>query len=178
MSFVPKQFPADLLTGTFPTGAIYTLGENTLFLLNTALSADGMYCGEGIPGTAGETLVFGDLCSPSGTGGSLGYWQKADAGIITATAGDCRGRLGICILAAAGSGQPTRMLLRGMVRAAAYSAVLTLPNAQIFVSETAGAISNSLPLSADHAPRCIGTAALNTNTLDFNPSPDYMTRFA
>jgi len=145
-----------------------TFGENTYFKFDALLSADEKFCGLMEEGIAGGTIAVGDLCSPSGTSGK---WVLADAGVITAASGDCRGILGICLLAANDNGA-TKMLLQGKARSAAFPAFTV--NQQLFVSETAGDITGTIPTSLDHAVRCIGYA-LTAEDLFFNPSPNYIT---
>ena len=48
---------------------------------------------------------------------------------------------------------------------------------QLFVSETAGDITETIPTSLDAAIRCVG-AAVTAEDLLFNPSPDNITRIA
>ena len=141
--------------------------------MDAALSDDGKYSGIVEAGTAGATLAFGDLCSKSGASAK---WVLADAGVITAASGDCRGSLGICVLAG-GDTEPTKMLLWGKVRAATFPAFSVNPTLQLFVSETAGDITETIPTSLDHAIRCVGWG-LTAEDLFFSPSPDYITRIA
>jgi len=146
------------------------LGENAGLGLDNALSGDGKYSGIVYAGVAGATLAFGDLCYKDPTDGR---WELADSDVITAADGDCRGILGICVLAADADGDATKMLLFGVVRAATFPAFTI--NAQLFVSGTAGDITETIPTGLDDAIRCVGYA-LSAEDLYFNPSPDTMTR--
>jgi hypothetical protein len=146
------------------------LGENYGFVLDNALSADGKYSGLSIDGTAGATLAFGDLCYLDPTDSR---WELADANVITAADGDPRGVLGICVLAAAADGNATKMLLWGVVRADTAFPTFTV-NAQVYVSETAGDVTNTQPTTADVAIKVVGIG-LDGNTLFFNSSMDYIT---
>jgi len=157
------------LAGGTMTGEI-TLGENAAIVHDNALSADGKYTGEIINGTAGATLAFGDLVYLDPTDSR---WELADANVITAADGDCRGILAICVLAAANDGSATKLLLRGMVRADAVFPTFTV-NAQVYVSETAGDVTETAPTTADSATRVVGFG-YDGNTLYFCPSPDYIT---
>ena len=159
------------LAGGTLTGDI-TFGENTYLILDNVLSGDGKACGIIQDGVAGAALAFGDLCYLDPTDGR---WELADAGVITAADGDCRGTLAICVLAANADGDATKMLFWGKVRAAAFPSFTI--NAQLFVSETAGDIVEAIPTSLDHAIRCVGVA-LTAEDLFFNPSPDNITRIA
>ena len=154
---------------TNPLDAELGLGENTGLALDAVLSADGKYSGIIESGTAGATLAFGDLCYKDPTDSR---WELADANVITAVDGDARGVLGICVLVATADGDPTKMLLWGKVRAATFPAFTI--NAQSYVSETAGDITETQPTTADVAIRVVGVA-LTAEDLLFSPSPDYIT---
>lgn len=119
-----------------------------LVLLDDALSADGKYSGIGENGTAGATLVFGDLCYFSVTDSR---WELADASAEATT----KTKLGICILAAAGDGSATRMLLWGKIRADAKFPTLTV-GAPMWVSTTAGEIATAAPTGTGDQARIIG----------------------
>jgi len=152
------------------TGEI-NMGENAGFGYDSDLSADGKYSGLTLSGTAGATLAFGDICSPSGTSNK---WVLADANVITTASGDGRGILGVCVLAANDT-QATKMLLHGMIRADAKFPTLTI-NEQVFLSETAGAVTLTKPTTADSITRCLGFGTAGTgDNLFFNPSSDYET---
>ena len=144
-----------------------TLGENAGLVLDTALSADGKYCGIIEDGTAGATLAFGDLCYfiPASS-----KWGLAKADSIT-TSGDVK--IGICVLAGNDT-QATKMLLYGKIRADAKFPTFTV-SAPVYVSgATAGAITITSPATTDYVIRRIGFG----NTADelfFCPSPNYCT---
>jgi hypothetical protein len=161
--------PSVGLNGGILTGEL-DLGENSGLVLDTVLSADGKYSGFVENGIAGAALVFGNLCYLQ-TADSR--WELCDANSPVAGAGDSRGKLGICVLAAAGDGSPTKMLLYGKVNAASLFPTLSIGN-QVYVSETAGAITSTQPATADVVIRVIGFG--NTgDELFFNPSDDYIT---
>ena len=65
--------------------------------MDTALSADGKYCGIVEAGVAGTTLAFGDIVYLAVADSR---WELTDAS-AQATA---FGKIGICVLAAAGDG--------------------------------------------------------------------------
>ena len=144
-----------------------TLGENAGLVLDTALSADGKYCGIIEDGTAGATLAFGDLCYfiPASS-----KWGLAKADSIT-TSGDVK--IGICVLAGNDT-QATKMLLYGKIRADAKFPTFTV-SAPVYVSgATAGAITITSPATTDYVIQRIGFG----NTADelfFCPSPNYCT---
>lgn len=146
------------------------IGENGSVQLDPALSADGKYSGITETGTAGATLAFGDLCYLDPTDSR---WELTDANAAAAADGDARGKLGICVQAAAADGSATTMLLWGKVRADAVFPTMTINNPQ-YVSETAGDITGTQPTTTDVVIRVVGFA----NTADelyFFPSSDYIT---
>jgi hypothetical protein len=155
------------LAGGTLTGVI-NLGENAGLVLDTLLSDDGKYSGIIEIGVAGATIVFGDLCYLDPTDSR---WELTDANVITSADGDCRGTLGICVLAG-NDGDATKMLLWGKVRAAAFP-TFTI-NEKLFVSETAGDITHTQPTTTDVAIRVVGVA-LTAEDMLFHPSPDYIT---
>jgi hypothetical protein len=146
------------------------LGENAGLALDSALSADGKYSGIVWAGTAGATLAFGDLCYFDPTDSR---WELADANAAAAADGDARGVLGICVLAAAGDGNSTKMLLWGMVRADTAFPSFTINN-PVYVSETAGDVTNTQPTTTDVVIRIVG-AGITANDLFFNPDQTWIT---
>lgn len=143
-----------------------TFGENTALVLDSALSADGKYCGLCEAGVAGAALAFGDLVYFQA---SDSRWELVDANL---SAGYDK-KLGICVLAAAADGDATKIMLIGKIRADAKFPTLTI-GSPVYMSETAGAIVVAQPTTADVCIRVIGYG----NTADelfFNPSPDYIT---
>jgi len=155
---------------TATLGGAQTMLENAALLYDPALSADGTYNGITRAGTAGATLAFGDLCYLDPTDSR---WELADANAAQGADGDARGILGICVLAAASDGSATTMLLQGIVRADTAFPAMTVNN-QMYVSETAGDITGTQPVTTDVVVRVVGVA-LTADELWFNPSPDYIT---
>lgn len=152
-------------SGGILTGEV-DLGENAGLVLDAALSADGKYSGITEAGTAGATLVFGDLCYFQAADSR---WEKVDANL---SAGYNK-KLGICVLAAANDGSATKMLLFGKIRADAAFPTLTI-GSPVYMSETDGAIVVAQPTTPDVCIRVIGYG--NTgDELFFNPSSDYIT---
>ena len=152
------------LAGGTLTGNI-TFGENTSLILDPALSADGKYCGVTEAGTAGATLVFGDVCYFNNNDSR---WELVDANV----ADGYDKKIGICVLAAASDGDPTTMLLYGKIRADAVFPALTI-GAPVYMGETAGDVVVAQPSTADVCIRILGFG----NTADelfFNPSNDYI----
>lgn len=151
------------------TGNI-TLGENTSIDLDPAGSADGKYSGICITGTAGTTLAFGDLIYLAVADSR---WELTDADAV-ATSGTVL--IGMCVLAAAGDGSATKILLQGQIRADAKFPALTV-GAAVYAGETAGAIQVAIPTGADNVIRVMGFA-LTADEIYFNPSQDHQTTVA
>lgn len=157
--------------GSYVTAAGFTLtgeidlGENAGLVLDAALSADGKYSGIVEAGTAGATLVFGDLCYLNNDDSR---WELVDANLSDGY----DKKLGMCVLAAGADGNATKMLLFGKINAASNFPALTV-GAPVYMAETAGDIVVAQPTTADVAIRIMGFG----NTADelfFNPSPDYI----
>ena len=154
------------------TGNI-TLGEGadpaTIgIVMDNSMSADERYSGITTPGTAGATIAFGDLCYLDVTATE---WLLADASAAS-TAGDVV--LGICVDAST-DGAATSMLLIGTVRSAAFPASIAL-GAPVYISETAGDVTATAPVTTDSVMRRVGFAVTaEPNTIYFNPSSDYIT---
>jgi hypothetical protein len=168
-SAIQTQLEARLpLAGGTMSGSI-TLGENTGIALDPAGSADEKWSGIEVTGTAGATLAVGDLCYLN----SSWKWVLADA---DTAAGAGSVALGLCILAAAGDNSATNMLLMGTMRSAALPASIT-GGAQLYVSQTAGDMTTTIPTGADVIVRVVGWAiTTEPNTIYFNPSSDFITR--
>jgi hypothetical protein len=159
------------LAGGTMTGNI-TLGEGadpatSGIVVDAAMSADERYSGTTIPGTAGATLAFGDLCYLDVTAAE---WLLTDADAV-ATAGPVM--LGICVDAST-NGNATSMLIQGTVRSAAFPASIAL-GAPVYVGLTAGDIAASETWATGDIIRIVGYAVtVEPNTIYFNPSNDYI----
>jgi len=151
-------------------GDALILSENAAILVDPAMSADGKYNGITRAGTAGATLAFGDLVYLDPTDSR---WELADANSASGADGDSRATLGIVVLAAASDGSATTILLYGTVRADTAFPSATI-NAPLYVSETAGDITNTQPTTTDVVIRVIGYG-LTADEILFNPSGDYIT---
>lgn len=157
-------------TWTLPAitlGGNVTFAENTGLVLDSALSADGKYCGIVRAGTAGATLAFGDLVYLAAADSR---WELADADAAS-TSGDVI--LGMCVLAAAADGDPTTILFYGLIRADTAFPALTV-GAPAYVGTTAGDIQTAQPSGTDDVIRRVGFA-WTADELFFNPSNDYIT---
>ena len=144
------------LSNTFP--------ENVSITLSGMMSADGKYSGITISGIAGDTIQFGDVCYLSDVDSR---WELADATVV----GTAKGKLGMCVLAAAGDGSETLMLTYGNVRADASFPTLTLNN-PVFLSTTPGSVQMASPSTTGNIMRVVGHANYSVE-LFFNPSPDF-----
>lgn len=162
-----------LVFGTSPTIATATLSgaqqlaEGAGLRLDASLSADGTYSGLTISGTAGATLAFGDVIYLAAADSR---WELADASAAS-TSGSVW--VGMCVLAAASDGDPTVILLQGNVRADAAFPALTI-SAPVYISETAGDITNTAPTTTDSVTRVLGYG-ITADSMFFNPSNDWIT---
>lgn len=150
----------------FTMGGDIQMSENTSILLDASLSADGKWCGISEAGTLGETVAFGQPCYFKA---SDSKWYLTDASAI-ATAGNVK--IAMCVDGGVAN-DATTMLLYGKIRADSVFPTLTI-SAQVFLSETAGEITNTAPTTTDSVTRVIGSG----NTADelfFAPSGDFLT---
>jgi hypothetical protein len=148
-------------------GGDLVLAENTSIQLDPSLSADGTYSGTTITGTAGATLAFGDVVYLAAADSR---WELTDADAAS-TSGSVL--VGICVQAAAADGNATTILLQGNIRADAAFPALTI-SAPVYISTTAGDITQTAPNATDDVVRVLGFA-LTADSMYFNPSPDYVT---
>lgn len=146
------------------------LAEGASVGLDPSPSADGVYSGTTVTGTAGATLAFGDLIYLDPTDSR---WELADANAASGADGDSRGILGICVQAAAADGSATTILLNGIVRADAAFPALTVNN-PVYVSETAGDITQTQPTTTDVVIRIVGVA-FTADSIYFNPDHTWIT---
>lgn len=151
------------LAGGTMSGNI-TLGENTSIALDPAGSAADKYTGITVTGTAGADLAFGDLVYLDPTDSR---WELADANAASGADGDARGMLGIVVNDPSGDGQSVTVLLNGIVRADTAFPTFTVNN-PIYVSETAGDVTQTQPTTTDVVIRIVGSA-LTADEMYFNP---------
>jgi len=159
-------------TATFTTATIntqVTLAENASIALDPAGSADGKYTGITQTGTAGYTQSFGDLVYLDPTDSR---WEAADANAASGADGDARGNLGIVVVAGT-DGTACTILRSGIIRADAKFPTFTINN-PIYVSETAGSITQTQPTTTDVVIRIVG-AALTADEMWFNPDNTWIT---
>lgn len=156
------------VAGGTMTGSI-TLGENTSIALDPAGSADGKFTGITITATAGYTQAFGDLVYLDPTDSR---WEATDANAASGADGDARGILGMVVVAGT-DGNACTILLNGVIRADAKFPTFTVNN-PIYVSETAGLVTQTQPTTTDVVIRIVG-AALTADEMYFNPDNTWVT---
>lgn len=156
-----KTLTSPVINAGSVSGTI-TLIESTSIDLDPALT-DQTWTGITRTGTAGTTLAFGDLVYLAVADSR---WELTDADAATTS----DRMLGMCVLAAAADGDPTRVLLIGNIRADSKFPAMTI-GAAMYVGETPGAIQVAIPTGADCVIRRVGYA-LTADELYFNPSMD------
>lgn len=153
----------------FTTGGTITLAENTSIALDPAGSADGKYTGVTVTATAGYTQAFGDLVYLDPTDSR---WEACDANSVAGADGDSRGIIGM-VVSAGTDGTACTILLSGIIRADAKFPTFTVNN-PIYVSETAGLVTQTQPTTTDVVIRIVG-AALTADEMYFNPDFAWIT---
>ncbi len=153
-----------LTSPTIQTSPVLAAATNLKFTVPTAdPSATGITTNEfnsGYTSTAIGDLVYLD---------SSATWQKADADASAATYSSM---LGIALSVAA-SGAAVNVLLQGFVYAATPFPTFTI-GAPIFMSATAGAVTQTAPVTTDSATRVLGYG-IHADKMYFNPSNDWVT---
>lgn len=150
-------------------GGKLLLAEGASLGLDPAGSADGAYSGITITATAGYTQAFGDLVYLDPTDSR---WEQCDANSAAGADGDSRGIIGMVVVAGT-DGAACTILLNGVIRADAKFPTFTVNN-PIYVSETAGSVTQTRPTTTDVVIRVVGFAT-TTDEMYFNPSPTYIT---
>lgn len=145
------------------------LAEGASIALDPSLSADGTWSGITITGTSGYTQAFGDLVYLDPTDSR---WEAADANAASGADGDARGMLAMVVVAAT-DGNTCTLLLQGVIRADANFPTFTVNN-PIYVSETAGDVTQTQPTTTDVVIRIIG-AALTADSMYFDPDKTWIT---
>jgi len=151
-------------------GGTLTLAENASVALDPAGSADGKYTGTTVTGTSGYTQAFGDCVYLDPTDSR---WEACDANAAAGADGDSRGIVGIVVVAGT-DGNSCTILLSGIIRADAKFPTFTVNN-PIYVSETAGVVTQTQPATTDNVIRICGFA-LTADEMYWNPENDYITR--
>lgn len=159
-------------TWTLPAitaGGVITLAENSAIALDPAGSADGKYTGTTVTATAGYTQAFGDLVYLDPTDSR---WELCDANSAQGADGDSRGIIGMVVVAGT-DGSSCTILLNGIIRADAKFPTFTVNN-PIYVSETAGSVTQTQPSTSDVVIRVVGFG-ITGDEMYFSPSADYIT---
>lgn len=147
-------------TGT--TGATGPTGPSAL----TVPTVDGTAVGPTTSSfNAGYTTAVGDLVTLD----SSATWQKTDAN----TQAIYQGLLGIA-LEVATSGNPVNVALAGSFVYASVAFPTFTIGSPIYMSETAGVVTQTAPTTTDAATRVVGFA-VHADKMYFNPSADYVT---
>jgi hypothetical protein len=150
-------------------GDTLILAENASIGLDPAGSADGKYTGITVTATAGYTQAFGDLVYLDPTDSR---WELCDSNSAQGADGDSRGIIGIVVVAGT-DGNACTILLHGIIRADAKFPTFTVNN-PIYVSETAGAVTQTQPTTTDVVIRIVGFG-ITADEMYFNPENDYIT---
>lgn len=158
-----KTITAATLSGT------QLLAEGASIGLDPALSTDGTWSGTTMTATAGYTQSFGDLVYLDPTDSR---WEAVDANSAAGADGDARGILAMVVVPGT-DGTACTLLLNGVIRADAKFPSFTANN-PIYVSETAGSVTQTQPVTTDAVIRVVGQA-ITADAMYFNPSPDYIT---
>ena len=145
------------------------LAEGASIALDPAATADGVFTGTTVTGTAGYTQAFGDLVYLDPTDSR---WEAVDANAAIGADGDARGMIGM-VVSAGTDGTACTILLNGIIRADAKFPTLTI-NGAAFASETAGLITQTAPTTSGVVVRNIGTA-ITADEIYFNPSQTWLT---
>jgi len=167
-TFTNKTLTSPAITTANLSGT-QLLAEGASIGLDPSLSADGTWTGITITGTAGYTQAFGDVVYLDPTDSR---WEACDANAAAGADGDSRGTIGMVVVAGT-DGAACTILLSGAIRADVNFPTFTVNN-QIYVSETAGDVTQTQPVTTDAVIRVLG-AALTADSMIFNPSPDYIT---
>lgn len=151
---------------------IFTAGNTEVQLLTKLRMGDAIqHEWDSVP--ASDATMSGDTsqetvdANASGIGACLvlsadGNWDEADASAVATV-----GQLGIAVEASTGT---KYILWNGWVKDTAWT---WTPGAQLFVSETTGAITATAPSTSGAFVQVVGYATSAT-TIRFNPSPDYL----
>lgn len=152
-----------LTSPTIQTAPVYASGTNVILTVPTV---DDTATGEitnafnsGYTSSAIGDLVYLDSSST---------WQKADAD-LSATA--YSGMLGIALEVKA-SGNALKVLLRGFAYCSTAFPTFTVGGI-VYMSATAGAVTQTAPTTTDSATRILGYA-VHADKMWFNPSQDYV----
>lgn len=145
------------------------LAEGASIGLDPSLSADGTWSGITITGTSGYSQAFGDVVYLDPTDSR---WEACDANAAAGADGDSRGLVGMVVVAGT-DGNACTILLQGVIRADANFPTFTVNN-PIYISETAGDVTQTQPTTTDVVIRILG-AALTADSMYLNPDQTWIT---
>lgn len=153
-----------LTSPTIQTSPVLAAATNLKFTVpssdDTATGITTNEFNSGYTSTAIGDLVYLD---------SSATWQKADADASAAT---YSGYLGIALEVKA-SGNAVNVLLQGYAYCSTAFPTFTI-GSPVYMSATAGAVTQTAPTTTDSATRVIGFA-IHADKMWFNPSNDYIT---
>lgn len=161
--------PTIELAGSLNITGNINLAENASIALDPAGSADGKYTGITVTAIAGYTQAFGDLVYLDPTDSR---WELCDANSAGGADGDSRGIIGMVVVAGT-DGSACTILLNGIIRADAKFPSFTINN-PIYVSETAGSVTQTQPTTTDVVIRIVGSA-ITADEMYFNPDNTWIT---
>jgi hypothetical protein len=167
-TFTNKTLTSPTITTANLSGT-QLLAEGASIGLDPSASADGAYSGITVTGTSGYAQAFGDLVYLDPTDSR---WEAADANAASGADGDSRGLLGMVVVTGT-DGNTCTILLQGVIRADANFPTFTVNN-PIYVSETAGDVTQTQPTTTDVVIRIVG-AALTADSMYFNPDFTWIT---
>ena len=163
-----KTLTSPTITTASLSGA-QLLAEGASIALDPSLSADGTWSGITMTGTSGYAQAFGDLVYLDPTDSR---WEAVDANAASGADGDARGMLAMVVVAGT-DGNSCTLLLQGVIRADANFPTFTVNN-PIYVSETAGDVTQTQPTTTDVVIRILG-AALTADSMYFAPDKTWIT---
>lgn len=137
------------------------IGTNNV--MPNTLTTDLTYSGQTMTATAGESLVFGDVCYAK----SDGKMWKADAN------GTNTYPVRVMALGTINADASGTFLIQGKVRNDAWSWTI---GGTLYLSTTAGSMTQTQPAATDDVIQVLGYAFPNADTIIFNPEGDIITR--
>lgn len=167
-SAIQTQLNAKLWTAWGTMSGDIVLWENTSLQLDGVLSADGKWSWTTITATAWYTQAFGDLVYLDPTDSR---WEACDANAASGADWDCRGLIGMVVVAGT-DGNACTILLNWTIRADANFPTLTV-GWPVFASETAWDVVTTAPSTSGAVVRVLGSA-LTADSMYFNPSGDFI----
>ena len=157
--------PRTLYIGTSVKLGSAVTDKCEISLNNSALN-DETWSGTVLVAASGATITVGDVCYLKT---SDGLWYVTD-GILDGTDTAFALKLGICLATTSGAGA-TKILLDGLIASAAFPSFTV--GAPVYLDDTAGDLTCTMPTTTNFAIRIVGEA-ISTTVLHFSPSRDYI----